>query len=54
LGKKTEGKRELGRSKLRWVSNIKGDLRETGRHGRGFYSWGINVWKAGGNSGKRQ
>ena len=38
--KKTEGKREIRRSKLRWVNNIKRDLREMGRRGRGFYSYG--------------
>ena len=36
--KQTEGKRELRRSKLRCVSNIKRDLREMGRRGHCFYS----------------
>jgi hypothetical protein len=34
LVEKPEGKRPLGRSRLRWVDNIKMDLTEMGRGGR--------------------
>jgi hypothetical protein len=30
---KSEGKRQLGRPRCRWVNNIKMDLREIGWHG---------------------
>jgi hypothetical protein len=35
---KPEGKRPLGRSRLRWVDNIKIDLRETGWNGMNWIS----------------
>jgi hypothetical protein len=31
-----EGKRPLGKSRRRWVDNIKRDLRKTGRNGMGW------------------
>jgi hypothetical protein len=45
---KPEGKRPLGRSKRRWVDNIKMDLREIGWDGMDWIglAWARDRWRA--------
>jgi hypothetical protein len=45
---KPEGKRTLGRSRRRWVGNIKMDLREIGSGGMNWINMALNrnQWRA--------
>ena len=45
---KTEGKRTLGRLRLRWDNNIKTDLREVGGVVRTGWSW-LRIGRDGGH-----